>query len=102
MIVDIGAALNWQDLPILIEMGNWHGGYPSENSGCYYQYNEAYDICESEKLPGTEPLEFFASTHGLGVGNWLAAIVASSVLVIQAFLAWVIGQAIFKSKEMEV
>ncbi|MAT86763.1 MAG: hypothetical protein CMA25_07395 [Euryarchaeota archaeon] len=102
MIVDIGAALNWQDLPILIEMGNWHGGNPSENSGCYYQFNEAYDICDSEELPGTEPLEFFASTHGLGVGNWLAAIIASSVLLIQAFLAWVIGQAIFKSKEMEV
>jgi hypothetical protein len=56
---------------------------------------------ECGPLIGNEPLRFFSSGHGLGVTNWVAALIASLVLIFQAAAAWFIGQSLFKGKEMD-
>jgi len=93
MIVDAGAALTWPDLAMFIEMGEWGGG----NNNC--QWGTDGDDCGS--LIGSGPLRFFSSGHGLGVSDWMAVLIASLVLMIQAAAAWFIGQSLFKGKEMD-
>ena len=93
MIVDAGAAMTWPDMAMFIEMGEWGGG----NDNC--QWGTPGDECGS--LIGSGPLRFFSSGHGLGVSNWVAALIASLVLTIQAIAAWFIGQSLFKGKEMD-
>ncbi len=90
MIVDAGAAITWPDMAMFLEMGEWAGGNGNAQSGD-----------EGGSLIGSGPLRFFSSAHGLGVSNWVAALIASLVLVTQAVAAWFIGQSIFKGKEMD-
>jgi hypothetical protein len=92
MIVDAGAAMTWPDMAMFIEMGEWVG-----DNNC--QWGTEGDECGP--LIGSEPLKFFSSGHGLGVSNWVAALIASLVLIVQAAAAWFIGQSLFKGKEMD-
>ena len=94
MVVDAGAAIVWPDMAMFIEIGNWGGG----NNNCNW---ESYERGDCGSLVGNEPLAFFTSAHGLGVSNWIAAIIASLVLLTQAVAAWFIGQSLFKGKEMD-
>lgn len=80
-IVDAGAALAWADTPLLIQMGNWGGGYGP--------------------LEGAEALSIFASTPGLELGALATIVVSSLVLVFQAVACWLLGSTLFKSKEIE-
>jgi hypothetical protein len=80
-IVDAGAALAWADTPLLIQMGNWGGGYGP--------------------LEGAEALSIFASTPGLDLGALATIVVSSLVLVFQAVACWLLGSTLFKSKEIE-
>ena len=79
-IIDAGAALAWSDTPLMIQMGLWGGG--------------------NGPLEGSEALQFFASAPGLGLGGVATIIVSSLVLFIQASACWLIGTALFKSKEI--
>jgi hypothetical protein len=92
MIVDAGAAMTWPDMAMFIEMGEWVGKQSCDRS-------TLGDECGP--LIGSEPLRFFSSGHGLGVTNWVAALIASLVLIFQAAAAWFIGQSLFKGKEMD-
>ena len=94
MVVDAGAAIVWPDMAMFIEMGNWGGG----NNNCSW---EMYEDGNCGSLVGNEPLSFFTSAHGLGVSNWIAALIASLVLLTQTVAAWFIGQSLFKGKEMD-
>lgn len=80
-IIDAGAALAWSDTPLMIQMGLWGGG--------------------NGPLEGSEALQFFASAPGLGLGGVATIIVSSLVLFIQASACWLIGTALFKSKEID-
>ena len=80
-IIDAGAALAWSDTPLMIQMGLWGGG--------------------NGPLEGSEALQFFASAPGLGLGGVATIIVSSLVLFIQAGACWMIGTALFKSKEID-
>ena len=80
-IVDAGAALAWSDTPLLIQMGLWGGG--------------------NGPLEGSEALNFFWSTPGLGLGALGTIIVSVLVLVFQTAACWLLGSALFKSKEIE-
>lgn len=92
MIVDAGAAMTWPDMAMFIEMGEWVGKQNCDRT-------TLSDDCGP--LIGSEPLNFFSSGHGLGVTNWVAALIASLVLIFQAAAAWFIGQSLFKGKEMD-
>ena len=80
-IVDAGAALAWSDTPLLIRMGIWGGG--------------------NGPLEGSEALNVFWSTPGLGLGALATIILSVVVLVFQTAACWLIGSALFKSKEIE-
>jgi hypothetical protein len=80
-IVDAGAALAWPDTALLIQMGNWGGGFGP--------------------LEGAEALSIFASSPGLDLGALATIVVSSVVLVLQAFACWFLGSTLFKSKEIE-
>ncbi len=80
-IVDAGAALAWSDTPLLIQMGLWGGGNGS--------------------LEGANALNVFWSTPGLGLGALATIIVSVLVLVFQTAACWLLGSALFKSKEIE-
>ena len=80
-IVDAGAALAWSDTPLLIQMGMWGGG--------------------NGPLEGAEALQIFASTPGLNLGALGTVIVSTLVMVFQAAACWLLGSALFKSKEIE-
>ena len=80
-IVDAGAALAWSDTPLFIQMGLWGGG--------------------NGPLEGSEALNLFWSTPGLGLGALGTIIVSVFVLVFQTAACWLLGSALFKSKEIE-
>ena len=80
-IVDAGAALAWSDTPLLIRMGIWGGG--------------------NGPLEGSEALNVFWSTPGLGLGALATIILSVVVLMFQTAACWLIGSALFKSKEIE-
>ncbi len=57
---------------------------------------------EREELIGSEPLQYFFATPGLGdVSPFLSMIIATVVLLIQATALLFLGGAIFKGKEIE-
>ena len=80
-IVDAGAAMAWQDTPLLIQMGLWGGGNGS--------------------LEGAEALNVFWSTPGLNIGALATVVVSALVLLFQAAACWLLGSTLFKSKEIE-
>ena len=71
----------WQDTPLLIQMGLWGGG--------------------NGALEGSEALNVFWSTPGLGLGALGTVVVSVLVLVFQAVACWLLGSTLFKSKEIE-
>lgn len=92
MIVDAGTAISWPDNWALIEMGLWGGGHGESN----WIGDVAFTA-----LPGAIPLALFTSQTGLDMPEWLALVTATFVLIFQAGMAWFIGQALFKGKEVE-
>ena len=92
MIVDAGTAISWPDNWALIEMGLWGGGLGESNC--------IGDVAFTA-LPGAIPLALFTSKTGLDMPEWLSLVTATFVLIFQAGMAWFIGQALFKSKEVE-
>jgi ABC-type transport system involved in multi-copper enzyme maturation permease subunit len=80
-IVDAGAALAWSDTPLMIQMGLWGGGNGS--------------------LEGAEALNIFWSRPGLDLGALGTIIVSVFVLLFQTAACWLLGSALFKSKEIE-
>ena len=80
-IVDAGAALAWQDTPLLIQMGLWGGG--------------------NGPLTGAEALNIFWSRPGLDIGALGTIVVSVLVLLFQAAACWLLGSVLFKSKEIE-
>ncbi len=91
IIVDAGAAIGWPDNWQLVEVGLWGGGHGEEN----WLGDVSYVA-----LPGAEPLAVFSGNPNLGVSNWLAYVISTLVLAFQGFMAWFIGQSIFKGKEV--
>ena len=81
-IVDAGAALAWQDTPLLIQMGLWGGG-------------------NGYALEGAEALNIFWSTPGLNLGALATIVVSVLVLLFQTAACWLLGSILFKSKEIE-
>ena len=81
-IVDAAAALVWLDNGYLMLVGEWGGG-------------------SGESLQGTGGLMFFSSQPGLGISPLATIIVSTLVLLFQASICWLIGGAIFKSKEID-
>ena len=92
MIVDAATAICWPDNWALIEMGLWGGGHGDSNW--------IGDVVFTA-LPGAIPLALFSSNTGLDMPEWLALVTATFVLIFQAGMAWFIGQALFKGKEVE-
>ncbi len=92
IVVDAGVAISWPNTWQLIEAGLWGGGHGYEN----WRGEIAY-----QSLPGSEPLAAFFGTPNLGVSNWLSMIISSGVLIMQAIMAWFVGQVIFKGKEVD-
>ena len=90
--VDAGVAISWPNTWQLIEAGLWGGGHGYEN----WRGEIAY-----QSLPGSEPLAAFFGAPNLGVSNWLSMIISSGVLIMQAIMAWFVGQVIFKGKEVD-
>ncbi len=80
-VVDAGAAMAWSDTPLIIQMGLWGGGGGS--------------------LEGAEALNLFWSTPGLGLGALGTIVMSLFVLLFQAAACWLLGSALFKSKEIE-
>ena len=80
-IVDAGALMVWSDTPLLIEMGLWGGG--------------------DAALEGAEALEIFASSPGLGLSGLATIVVSTLVMLVQAAACWLVGSALFKSKEID-
>ena len=91
IIVDAGAAIGWPDNWQLVEVGLWGGGHGEEN----WLGDVSYVA-----LPGAEPLAVCSGNPNLGVSNWLAYVISTLVLAFQGFMAWFIGQSIFKGKEV--
>ena len=89
---DAGVAISWPNTWQLIEAGLWGGGHGYEN----WRGEIAY-----QSLPGSEPLAAFFGAPNLGVSNWLSMIISSGVLIMQAIMAWFVGQVIFKGKEVD-
>ena len=73
-------------------MGLWGGGHGESNWIGDVAFNA---------LPGAIPLALFTSQTGLDMPEWLALVTATFVLIFQAGMAWFIGQALFKGKEVE-
>ncbi|MDC3047892.1 ABC transporter permease [Euryarchaeota archaeon] len=92
IVVDAGVAISWPNTWQLIEAGLWGGGHGYEN----WRGEIAY-----QSLPGSEPLAAFFGAPNLGVSNWLSMIISSGVLIMQAIMAWFVGQVIFKGKEVD-
>ncbi len=80
MIIDAGALMLWPDLEYMIEVGMWGGGMAP--------------------LQGAEQLMVFSSNPGLGLSNFASFIVGSAVLLFQGIAFWLIGSALFSSKEI--
>ena len=80
MLIDSGSQLLWTDMEYMITVGMWGGGY--------------------EPLVGAQQLNAFSSNPGLGISNMASFIVATLVLFGQAIACWLIGSAIFSSKEV--
>ena len=80
-IVDAGAMLAWSDTNLLIQMGLWGGG--------------------NGALEGAEALQIFASSPGLGTSAVATIVISSLVMLVQAAACWLLGSALFKSKEID-
>jgi ABC-type transport system involved in multi-copper enzyme maturation permease subunit len=80
-IVDAGALLAWSDTNLLIQMGLWGGG--------------------NGALEGAEALQIFASSPGLGTSAVATIVISSLVMLVQAAACWLLGSALFKSKEID-
>lgn len=81
-VVDAGAAMAWPDTGLMVATGMWGGGY-------------------GRPLEGAEALNTFASSTGLGLSPLPTMILSLGVLLFQAAVCWLLGGALFKSKEID-
>ena len=81
-VVDAGAAMAWPDTGLMVATGLWGGGF-------------------GEPLEGAEALNTFASQPGLGLSPLPTMILSMGVLLFQAAMCWLLGGALFKSKEID-
>ena len=88
MIVDAAAMMVWPNLDMFIEMGAWGGG---GDGGSIF----------GSSLQGTAPLNFFSSKPGLGLSPFVATIISTLVLLLQAAVFWFLGSVLFKGKEIQ-
>ena len=89
IIVDSASMIVWPDMALLI------------SSGFSVEMNDSSGF-EREELIGSEPLQYFYATPGLGdLSPFISMIIATVVLLIQATALLFIGGAIFKGKEIE-
>jgi len=88
MIVDAAAMMVWPNLDMFIEMGAWGGG---GDGGSIF----------GSSLQGAAPLNFFSSKPGLGLSPFVATIISTLVLLLQAAVFWFLGSVLFKGKEIQ-
>ena len=89
MIVDSASMIVWPDMTLLI-----YSGFSVETTDSLG--------FEREELIGTDPLQYFYATPGLGdMSPFLSMIIATVILLIQAAALLFIGGALFKGKEIE-
>ncbi|MGB0200291.1 MAG: ABC transporter permease [Candidatus Poseidoniaceae archaeon] len=89
IIVDAASMIVWPDMTLLI-----YSGFSVETTDSLG--------FEREELIGTDPLQYFYATPGLGdMSPFLSMIIATVVLLIQAAALLFIGGALFKGKEIE-
>jgi len=89
VIVDSASMIIWPDMDLLIA------------SGFSVEVEDSFGF-EREELIGTDALNYFFATPGLGdISPFLSMIIATVVLLIQAIVLLFIGGALFKGKEIE-
>ena len=89
VIVDSASMIIWPDMDLLI------------SSGFSVEVEDSFGF-EREELIGSEALNYFFATPGLGdISPFLSMIIATVVLLIQAIVLLFIGGALFKGKEIE-